>query len=43
MARNTNQLTLSFLDTTSLSAGGLTLDAGYSKPQHPIVTARVGG
>ena len=35
MARNTNQLTLSFLDTTSLSAGGLTLDAGYSKPHTP--------
>ena len=35
MARNTNQLTLSFLDTTSLSVGGLTLDAGYSKPQTP--------
>ena len=35
MARDTNQLTLSFLDTTSLSAGGLTLDAGYSKPYTP--------
>ena len=35
MARNTNQLTLSFLDTTSLSAGGLTLDAGYSRPRTP--------
>ena len=35
MARDTNQLTLSFLDTTSLSAGGLTLDAGYSRPRTP--------
>ena len=35
MAHNTNQLTLSFLDTTSLSAGGLTLDAGYSRPRTP--------
>ena len=33
MARDTNQLTLSFLDTTSLSAGGLTLDAGYNRPR----------
>jgi N12 class adenine-specific DNA methylase/adenine-specific DNA methylase len=35
MARETNQLTLSFLDTTSLSAGGLTLEAGYNKPRTP--------
>ena len=35
MARDTNQLTLSFLDTTSLSAGGLTLDAGYNSPRTP--------
>ena len=35
MARDTNQLTLSFLDTTSLSAGGLTLDAGYNRPPTP--------
>jgi len=35
MARETNQLTLSFLDTTSLSAGGLTLDAGCSGPRTP--------
>ena len=35
MARDTNQLTLSFLDTTSLSAGGLTLDAGYNRPRTP--------
>ena len=35
MSRETNQLTLSFLDTTSLSAGGLTLDAGCSGPRTP--------
>ena len=39
MAHNTNQLTLSFLDTTSLSAGGLTLDAGYSRPRTPLSPA----
>jgi len=35
MAIIQNQLTLSFLDTTSLSAGGLTLDAGYNSPRTP--------
>jgi hypothetical protein len=35
MPRNPNQLTLSFLDTTSLSGTGLTLDSGYGTPQIP--------
>jgi N12 class adenine-specific DNA methylase len=35
MASNPNQLTLSFLETTSLSGGSLTLDAGYGRPQIP--------